>query len=60
MLEFLAFKLKIIDKNEILDHKKYYDKNAILDLLMKSWFKKKNIVHKYFQFFMNNYSVAKK
>jgi len=36
VLEFLAFKLKIIDKNEILDHKKYYDKNAILDLLMKS------------------------
>lgn len=60
VLEFMAYRLKIIDKNEIIDHKKYYDKKSILKLLQKSWFKSENIKHKYFQLFMNNYCIVKK
>jgi len=60
VLEFMAYNLKIIDKEEILDHKKYYDKKGILNLLVWVWFKNQNIHHKYFQFFMNNYCIAKK
>jgi hypothetical protein len=30
----MAYNLKIIDKEEILDHKKYYDKKGILNLLV--------------------------
>jgi hypothetical protein len=33
VLEFLAYKLKIISKDEILDHKQYYDKSKLLSKL---------------------------
>ena len=58
VLEFLAYKFKIISKEEILDHKQYYDKSKLLSKLQRAWFKKHNIHHQYFQFFMNNYVKA--
>ena len=54
VLEFLAYKLKIISKEEIKDHKTYYNKESLEKILWDSWFEIKNIKHKYFQFWMNN------
>jgi len=54
ILEFLAYKLHLISKQEIKDHKKYYNKKSLLKILINSWFEKKYIKHKYFQFWMNN------
>ncbi|KXK30257.1 MAG: hypothetical protein UZ01_01394 [Candidatus Brocadia sinica] len=57
VLEFLSYKLGIINKEEIKDHKKYYDLNEL-----KLLFGKTNLViekHKYFQFGMNNFCVAR-
>jgi SAM-dependent methyltransferase len=55
ILEFWAFRLWIFDKIEISDHKEYYDKKSLIDILSKSWFKKEKIIHSYFQFRMNNF-----
>ncbi|MEY4457260.1 MAG: hypothetical protein RLY15_1524 [Bacteroidota bacterium] len=58
ILEFLAFKLGIVDKNEILDHKRYFNRYDLFDLF--SNFKKLKIKkHKYFQLGCNNLLVAK-
>lgn len=58
-LEFLSYKLNIIDKNEILDHKQYFNKKDLYD-----FFNKINgleiLTHKYFQFRMNNFLVVRK
>ena len=60
ILEFMAYKLKIIDKREIEDHKKYYKKESLVNELLQAWFKKENIKHSYFEFFMNNFVLVKK
>lgn len=39
LLEFLAFKLKIISQEEIAEHKHYYSKQELIDLLEKHNFK---------------------
>ena len=36
VLDFLAFRLKIINQPEIADHKKYYEKKDFDDLIMKT------------------------
>lgn len=58
LLEFLAFKLKIISENEIRDHKKYYDKREILLLTRRS----KLVLQKYklFLFNLNSNAVLQK
>jgi len=60
ILEFLAFKLKIISKQEIEDHKKYYNKMKLKDLLISCGFKRKGIEIKSFVFGLNTFAVAKK
>lgn len=58
VLELLAYRLKVINADEIRDHKKYYGKKELLDIL-----KNTNLIvecHKYFQFGFNNLFVAKK
>lgn len=60
VLEFLAYKLRLIDENEIKDHKMYYNKKILLEYLEKAWFKKDNIKHSYFEIYMNNLIIAKK
>lgn len=60
ILEFLALKLGLISKQEILDHKRYFDKNTLLRSLVKSGFKRKNIKIKYFELGMNILAIAKK
>lgn len=59
VLEFLAYKLKIIDELEIRDHKRYYNKRDFIDSISKiSSFKL--LEHKYFQCGMNNFCKVKK
>jgi ubiquinone/menaquinone biosynthesis C-methylase UbiE len=56
VLEFLSYRLGIVNKDEIRDHKQYYNRGSIVALLTKTGFT--DIKHQYFQFAMNNYFVA--
>ncbi|MEW6674423.1 MAG: class I SAM-dependent methyltransferase [Nitrospirota bacterium] len=58
VLEFMAFRLKIIDRFQIADHKRYWWKKETVALLEKCGFKimKAN----YFQFIFNTRIIAKK
>ena len=58
ILEFMAYNLKIIDRLEIEDHKKYYNKKDILESAELSNFIVEK--HKYFQFGCNNFAILKK
>lgn len=58
LLEFLAFKLKLISKEQILDHKNYFDKDELISIFIKAWFKKENIEYKKFQFWYNQLLVC--
>lgn len=58
ILEFLAFKLKVIDRLEIEDHKQYFSKKTLTVLLQNAGFK--NIQFKYFQLGLNGHVVATK
>ncbi len=60
VLECLARRLRLIDKNEIEDHKNYFDANAVKRMLKKSGFAEKNIKNYHFELFLNNLIVAKK
>jgi ubiquinone/menaquinone biosynthesis C-methylase UbiE len=56
VLEFLSYRLGIVNKNEIRDHKAYYNRNSIVALLSTNGFM--DIKHQYFQFGLNNYFLA--
>lgn len=58
ILEFLAYNLRIIDRLEIEDHKKYYNKKDILESAKLSNFILEK--HKYFQLGCNNFAILKK
>lgn len=58
ILEFLAYKLKIISKEEIRDHKKYYNKQSIDDLCQKTGLKM--YLYKLFLASLNSYAVLEK
>lgn len=59
VLEFLAYKLHIVSKEEILDHKRYYDKDDIYALIDK--IPDLEIEHhEYFQVRFNNFCVIRK
>lgn len=58
VLEFLSFKLGIVSKEEILDHKRYYNKQDITDLMRQAGFE--NCEHHYFQAGMNNFFCCQK
>ena len=57
VLEFLSYRLKIVDEREIRDHKRYYDRKRLQSVLIKklgfTQFK-----HRYFQAFMNNFCIV--
>jgi glycosyltransferase involved in cell wall biosynthesis len=57
VLEFLAFKMKIVDETEIRDHKRYYDRQRLRNLLIKN-LPFQNLRHQYFQFWMNNFCTV--
>ena len=59
VLEFLAFRLGIINKDEITDHKTYYNKKDLFDLVSQL----SNMEperHEYFQIVFNNFMVCRK
>lgn len=55
VLEFLAYKLHIIDEREILDHKKYYNKGDLREAISQVKGLKLH-THRYFQCGMNNFA----
>ena len=59
VLEFLAFKLGVVDPVQIKTHKTYYNYNLIMELfsnIERLVIKK----HQYFQIFMNNFVIGEK
>lgn len=60
ILEFLAYRLKIVSKAEIQDHKRYYNREKLRKVLVNlTGFQEFH--HQYFQFWMNNFcTVIKK
>ncbi|MGD9581982.1 MAG: methyltransferase domain-containing protein [Vampirovibrionia bacterium] len=58
VLEFLSFKLKLIDEELIKEHKYYFNKKELQDSLKKIGFK--SIEIKYFEFKYNILAVAEK
>lgn len=58
ILEFLAYKLKIISSKEIQDHKKYYDKNEITRLVKRC--NLKLFDYKLFQLGLNSRAILEK
>ncbi len=58
ILEILAFRLKIIDAEEIRDHKNYFSKKDLKKILINSGFEQKNIKVSSFEFGLNNKAVA--
>jgi ubiquinone/menaquinone biosynthesis C-methylase UbiE len=58
ILEFIAFKLKIIDPAEIIDHKRYFTRKNLKKELTKTGFR--NITIKKLQFGLNNLYICQK
>jgi 2-polyprenyl-3-methyl-5-hydroxy-6-metoxy-1,4-benzoquinol methylase len=58
ILEFLAYKIRLISNREIKDHKKYYDRNEMVNLAKKTGLILTN--YDLFQFGLNSLSVFKK
>jgi len=59
VLEFLAFRVGIVSRSEILDHKRYYTRQRLeQDLTINANFT--NFYHYYFQLGMNNFCIVEK
>lgn len=58
VLEFLSYKLHLIDEAEIKDHKRYYNKADLEDCTNKAGLLMET--HKYFQFGFNNFAKIRK
>ena len=58
VLEFLSYRLNIVSRAEIMDHKKYYNRQSLKRLANSTGFFMS--YHDYFEFFMNNITVFKK
>lgn len=58
ILEFLAFKLNLLSKEEIKDHKRYFLKKELIDALRDSGFSE--IQHHYFELGFNQEIIAQK
>jgi len=59
ILEFLSYKLKIVSKIEIADHKRYYNKISLIKELVDSGFHKNRINIRRFELGMNLLAIAK-
>ncbi|PLX17589.1 MAG: class I SAM-dependent methyltransferase [Candidatus Muiribacterium halophilum] len=58
VLEFLSYRLNLVSRAEIMDHKKYYNRQSLKRLSKKTGFFM--TYHDYFECFMNNIAVFKK
>jgi ubiquinone/menaquinone biosynthesis C-methylase UbiE len=59
VLELLAFKLGVLSRAEIEDHKRYYHRQSLHAALVEAGHFQQ-FTHQYFQCFMNNLAVAQK
>jgi ubiquinone/menaquinone biosynthesis C-methylase UbiE len=59
ILDFLS-KFRLIDENEIKDHKNYFSPEEIKEMLSKSGFKKENIKNYFFELNFNSLIIAVK
>jgi 2-polyprenyl-3-methyl-5-hydroxy-6-metoxy-1,4-benzoquinol methylase len=60
VLEFLSFKLGLVSRQEIKDHKKYYTEEELRDLLEKVGVKTTKVHVRFFLLGLNTFVVAKK
>lgn len=60
ILEALAFKLGLINKESIQEHKNYFWPKDIKKMLLESGFKEGNIKNYFFEIFLNNFIIAQK
>ena len=60
VLEFLAYRLKIIDRHEIEDHRQYFDSSMLAKALERAGFTPSAISPGTFQLGMNNIVIAYK
>jgi SAM-dependent methyltransferase len=60
ILEFLAYTIKIIDADEIRDHKNYFSTKDLQQMFVKSGFSETEIETHTFLFGMNNIVIARK
>lgn len=59
VLEFMSYRLKIVDEREIRDHKRYYNRSRLKQVLVgDTQFHHFN--HRYFQLWMNNFCTVTK
>ncbi len=57
VLELLSYRLHIVSEAEIRDHKRYYDRQSLHQVLIeKTGFS--NFNHRYFQCWMNNFCIV--
>lgn len=57
VLEFMAYKLRIVSEAEIRDHKRYYNREKLKKVLIEdNGFQEFN--HQYFQLWMNNFCTV--
>jgi ubiquinone/menaquinone biosynthesis C-methylase UbiE len=59
VLEFLSYRLKLVDESEIRDHKRYYDREKLHRSLVQIG-SFDQFHHHYFQLFMNNFCLVSK
>lgn len=57
VLEFLSYRLKLIDEREIRDHKRYYDRSRLYRALVEQA-QFRQFQHRYFQWGMNNFCTV--
>lgn len=58
ILEFLSFKLGLVSRDEISDHKRYFTKEKLIRSLRQAGFRNISVIH--FELGMNLFAVAKK
>ncbi|MEO7742774.1 MAG: methyltransferase domain-containing protein [Usitatibacter sp.] len=58
VLEFLAYRLKVVSQAEIRDHKEYYDRRSLHEIFAGTGLRVER--HAYFQLGMNNFLCATK
>jgi ubiquinone/menaquinone biosynthesis C-methylase UbiE len=60
ILEFLAFRLHLIDEASIRDHKTYFWHEDLKRMLTEAGFSPQNLKHSYFELYCNNDVVVEK
>ena len=60
LLEFLAYRIHVVSEEEIKDHKNYYNKKDLIDLLCGSGFRKEKVKITPFELGFNTLAISKK